>query len=103
MSSLQLHSREGVWKTLTIHAAGVWETEPDVFGYQAVRLAHLNRDPAALSPLAALESQAPVPRECQSSCSTPLHWQWIFSVAESRAVLHSPVHLNRALVGNIFC
>lgn len=89
-----------LWQAFAVCAAGVQET---VLGYQAVLLVHLNPDPAAVPPLAALERQVPLPRECQSSCSAPLYSRWVFSVAESKAVLHSPVHLNRALVANIFC
>lgn len=79
------------------------ETVPGVLGYQADLLAHLNPDPSAWPLPAALVCQAPFPREHQSLCSAPLHLLWVFSVAESRTVLHSSVHLNRAFLANIFC
>lgn len=95
--------RKELWQAFAICAASIQETEPHVWGYQAVLPAHLNPGPAAVPPLAALELQAPLPGEPRSSCSAHLHSWWVFSVAESRAVLHSPVHLNRALLANIFC
>lgn len=85
-----------LWQAFAICAASIQETEPNVWGSQAVLPAHLNPDPAAVPPLAALGLQAPPPREPWFSCTC-------IRVAESRAVLHSPVHLNRALLADIFC
>lgn len=62
-----------LWQAFAGRAAGAQETERDVLGYQAVLPAHLNPDPAAVPPLAALERQAPLPRDCWSLCSAPFY------------------------------